>query len=132
STGYFLTASYDSATRQSVKYTYGRSTANQGTAAHYGWQDPDGSPDGVNSVSLMANDDQTIPAASRVYNILGDPNPADNLPAIDGKYTVQFKLTASTPTVTPGNNSTVTAYLSTEYSTNGGMSWISTGGTSQV
>jgi len=37
-----------------------RSTANQGLAAHNGWQDPDGSPDGLNSIALNAVDNQTI------------------------------------------------------------------------
>jgi len=132
-TGYFPTASYDSSTGRSLSYTYGLTTANQGAAAHYGWQDPDGAADGVNTISFpRASQDTTLPATSGVYNILGDPTAGSNLPAVDGKYTVQFKLTASTPTVTPGNNSTVTAYVTTQYSTNSGATWISVGGTSQV
>jgi len=130
--GYLLAASYDSTTRASLSYTYGLTTASQGTSAHYGWQDPDGLADGVNTLGLMANDDQTVASASQVYNTLGDPTPGNNLPASDANYTVTFKLTASTPTVTPGNNSTVTAYVTTAYSTNSGASWSGVGGTSQV
>jgi len=132
--GYYLTATYDSGTHQSVTYTYELTTANQGAAAHYGWQDPDGQADGVNTISFpQANQDTTLlPATSRLYNILGDPSAGSNLPAVDSNYTVQFQLTASTPTVTPGNNSTITAYVTTQYSTNSGASWTSVGGTSQV
>jgi len=129
--GYFLTASYDSSTGRSLSYTFGRSTVNQGTSAHYGWNDPSGNG-GLNQFSLDATADSTVAPGKRVYNILGDPSAGSNLPALDGNYTVQFKLTASTPTVTPGNNSTVTAYVSTEYSTNSGPPWTSVGGTLQV
>jgi RHS repeat-associated protein len=129
--GYFLTAAYDSSTGQLVKYTYGLSTANQGSS--YGWIDPDGGGGEVgNALSLNATDDQTVAAANRVYNTLGDPTAGANLPASDGKYTIQFKLIAITPTVTSGNNSTITAILNTEYSTNSGASWTSVGGPSNV
>jgi len=127
--GYFPTAVYDSSTRQSVTYTFGRSTASQGLSAHYGWNDPSGGA-GLNQLSLNANDDKSF--AAPVYNTLGDPSAGSNLPATDGKYTVQFKLTAMTPTITPGNNSTVTAYAYAAYSTNGGASWTSVGEPSQV
>lgn len=132
--GYLLTASSDNATGQSLSYMYGRTTANQGLSAHYGWNDPDGLADGVNTIGFpRANQDTTLlPATLRLYNILGDPSAGTNLPAVDSNYTVQFLLTASTPTVTPGNNSTITAYVTTEYSTNSGTSWTSVGGTSQV
>lgn len=109
-----------------------RTTANQGTAAHYGWQDPDGFGDGVNTMSLNAIADTTVAAPSRVYNTVGDPTAGISLPAYNGNYTLTFKLTASTPTMPPGHNSTITAYLTTEYSTNSGGSWTSVGGVSQV
>ena len=109
-----------------------RTTANQGPAAHYGWQDPDGSADGYNWIALVATDDKTLPAESRIYNVVGDPISGANLPAYNNNYTLTFRLFASTPTLPPNNNSTITAYLTTEYSTNGGGSWFSVGGTSSV
>lgn len=109
-----------------------RTTANQGTGAHYGWQDPDGYADGANHLSLLANDNQIVIPESRVYNTVGDPVPGANLPAYNNTYAVTFQLSASTPTLPPNNNSTVTAFLTTEYSTNSGGSWFSVGGTSQV
>lgn len=129
--GYYLTAAYDSSISQSQTYTYELTTANQGMAAHDGWNDPSGNG-GLNELYLNATADDSVAAANRVYNILGDPTGGNNLPAVDGNYTVQFKLTAETPTMTPGNNSTVTAYLYPEYSTNSGASWTSVGGPSQV
>ncbi len=109
-----------------------RTTANQGSPAQYGWQDPDGYADGHNHMSLLATDNQTVPADSRIYNLVGDPIPDGNLPAYNNNYTLTFTLSASTPTMPPNNNSTITAFLTTEYSTNGGGSWFSVGGTSQV
>lgn len=109
-----------------------RTTANQGLSAHYGWQDPDGSANGYNSLSLNATDNKTVAAGSRVYNKLGDPSIDFNLPAYNGNYAVTFKLIASTPTLGSGQNSTINAYLTTEYSINGGTSWTGVGGTSQV
>jgi len=125
--GYVLTASYDSSTGQSLTYRYGWTTANQGAAA--GWNDPDGVADGTNTISLNAIDDRTVAVGNQLYNTLGDPTVGSNLPASDSNYTVTFRLTASTPTVTPGNNSTITAYLTTSYSTNSGVSWAPVGGT---
>jgi RHS repeat-associated protein len=107
-----------------------RTTANQGSS--YGWQDPDGYGDFANHFSLAANDDQTLPAESRIYNIVGDPVAGASLPAYNGAYTLKFRLTASTPTLPPNNHSTVIAYLTTEYSINNGGSWLSVGGTWQV
>jgi RHS repeat-associated protein len=127
--GYFLMASYDSASRQSLKYTYGASTAGQGLSARYGWQN---SSDGTNTLSLNAIDDQTVLPQNRLYNTLGDPSPGNNLPAVDSSYTVQYQLIATTPTVSAGNNSTITAQVKTEYSTNSGNSWLPVGDTSQV
>jgi hypothetical protein len=101
-------------------------------SAHYGWQDPDGFADGANNLPLNANDNQTLAADSRIYVIVGDPGANANLPAYNNNYTLTFKLSASTPTLPPNNNSTVTAFLTTEYSINGGGSWFSVGGTSQV
>ena len=108
-----------------------RTTANQGLPAHYGWNDPSGNG-GLNVLSLTAVDDKTVAAASRVYDKLGDPTVNANLPAYNGNYTVTFKLTASTPPIAFGGNSTINAFLTTEYSTNSGASWTSVGGTSQV
>src|ERR1051326_4797313 len=130
-TGYLLTASYDSTTHQVVQYTYGRTTANRGASTHFGWQDPDPNA-GENRISLPAIKDSTLPASQRMYNILGDPTAGGNLPAVDGKYTIQFKLTATTPTLGSGQNSTITAYLTEEYSTNSGTSWTSLSGTLSV
>jgi RHS repeat-associated protein len=130
--GYFLVASFDSSTGEALTFKYGRTTATQGLAAHYGWQDPDAFVDGTNHIALNATDDQTVAAGSRVYIKLGDPTAGANLPAADSNYTIEFKLIAATPTVTPGNNSTVTAFLSTEYSTNSGTSWTSVGGTYHI
>ncbi len=107
-----------------------RTTANQGAA--YGWQDPDGFVDGTNTFSLNTTDDKTMAASGRLYNTVGDPAPDISLPAYNGNYTLSFRLTASTPTLPPGNNSTITAFLTIEYSINGGGSWFSVGGTSQV
>jgi len=91
-----------------------RTTANQGLSAHYGWNDPSGGV-GVNQlVGLNATDDKTVAAGSRVYNTVGDPTAGSNLPANDSNYTVTFKLTASTPTLGSGQNSTVTALLTAE------------------
>ncbi|MGH9895319.1 MAG: hypothetical protein ACREA0_25720, partial [bacterium] len=109
-----------------------RTTANQGLAAHYGWQDPDGFLEGANTFSLNAIDDKTMAAGSRLYNTVGDPTAGANLPAYNGNYTLTFKLTAVTPTMPPGHSSTITAYLTTEYSTNSGGTWFSVGGVSQV
>jgi len=130
--GYFVTASYDSSAGQSLSYTYGRTTASQGLSAHYGWQDPDGLADGSNTLSLNASDNRYVADASCVYNVLGDPSAGSNLPAADGTYRVQFKLTASTPTLGQNQNSTVTATVYTVYSTNGGASWLGVGAASQV
>jgi RHS repeat-associated protein len=130
-TGYFLTTQYDSATGQTVTYTYGRSTANQG--ANFGWVDPDGVAEGENRISLNATQDSTLlPASKRIYNILGDPTAGSNLPALDGNYSVQFQLTATTPTLGQGQNSTINAYITTEYSTNSGASWTSAAPGAQV
>ena len=98
-----------------------RTTANQGLPAHYGWTDPSGN-NGLNVLSLTSVDDKTVAAASRVYNKLGDPSVDFNLPAYNGNYTVTFKLIAVTPTLGTGQNSTVTALLTTERSTNSGGS----------
>jgi len=109
-----------------------RTTANQGLPAHYGWQDPDGTANGLNSLTLNATDDQTVAAGSRVYNTVGDPTAGANLPAYNGNYTVTFKLIAITPNLMEFQNSTINALLTTEYSINSGASWTSVGGTSQV
>lgn len=110
-----------------------RTTANQGKPAAYGWKDPDGAADGVNSISFAtATADSTMVAASRLYNIAGDPVADANLPADNSNFTLTFKLVVSTPTLPPNNHSTITAYLTTEYSINGGGSWFAVGGTSQV
>lgn len=129
-TGYFLTASYDSSTRQSLVYTYGQTTANQGLSAAYGWVN--GGSDGSNTLSLNAIDDQTVAAGSRLYNTVGDPTPGASLPAVDSNYTIQYKLIATTPTISPGNNSTITAVLYKEYSTNSGATWTRTGDTVNI
>ena len=108
-----------------------RTTANQGLTAHYGWLDPQ-SGDGVNTISFpQATGDITLGQSVRLYNTLGDPTAGTNLPATDNNYTVTFKLFASTPTLGTGQNATITAYLTTEYSINGGT-YTSVGGTSQV
>src|SRR5262249_36007098 len=116
-------------TTQHVLAQTARTTANQGGS--YGWNDPSGGG-GTNTISLGANDDQTMPVASRMYNTVGDPIIDANLPAYNNNYSLTFNLSATTPTMPPNNNATITAYLSTEYSINRGGSWFPVGGTSQV
>lgn len=119
-------------TPQSSLAQTARTTANQGSAARFGWQDPDGYTDGTNGISLFANDNRTLAAESRIYNIVGDPIADANLPAYNNNYTLTFRLSASTPTLPPNNNSTVTANVTIEYSTNGGGSWFSGSGGGSV
>jgi hypothetical protein len=90
------------------------------TARSTGWTDPDGINDGQNTLTRGPGID-SVPEANRLFSILGDPAPGNNVDAYDDKYIVAFSVTADHGTV-PGSF-TVGADVHIEYSTDGGVNY---------
>jgi len=110
---------------QTAPQTAARSTSAQGSGA--GWTDPDGTGDGKNIITGVSTPAvQTITAANRLYNIVGDPTAGSNVDAYDDKYTITFMVTADPNTLT--SDKTLNAQVVIEYSIDGGANWITLSG----
>lgn len=104
--------------------TTNRTTANKGSAA--GWTDPDGTSNGMNSLTTdSSNTNPSVAASSRLWNEVGDPSGSNNVDAWDDLYTLTFKVTADRGSMIDGdfNPVEVLAQVQIEYSTNGGTNW---------
>lgn len=65
------------------------------TAGSKGWQDPDGTDNGINTLTQARGTNGTVVAASRLWCKLGDPtNEGDNVDAYNDQYLVTFRVGA--------------------------------------
>lgn len=117
----------------SIGTTTTRTTAafDNPAAGSRGWNDPDGTDNGKNTLLFSGNGNSTVAVGSRLFQKLGVVTDGDFVDAYDDNYKVSFRVTADY--LTGGNpNATVVSTVTAEVSTNSGASWAALPGSWSV
>ncbi|MCI0349113.1 MAG: hypothetical protein L0Z53_06770 [Acidobacteriales bacterium] len=111
---------FATAFQQATTTSVARTTANLSDGGARGWTDPDGTDDGINTLTVAINAaSSTVASGSRLVNRIGDPTVDANVNAADDLYTLSFKVTAD-GTGLSGTYAAVTADVQVEWAVNGG------------